>query len=247
MKLILRADDLGYSEGVNYGIYKSVKEGMVNTVGVMINMERANEGIQLLKQTSVSLGLHMNISNGKPVSDKTEVKSIVNDDGYFKSSKSYRQSEKDFVNYEEALQELESQYQLFKSMVKGKPSYIDIHAVKSMNFYNAAKAVADKHHVIFCGLPINNKVSICNQEVYFKLYDGQGEYDPIEMFNKYIKQNNEYNLFVLHPGFVDQYLLNTSSLNYDRLKDIEFSRSSIIKELIENKKMTLIEFKDLCV
>ena len=27
IKILVRADDLGYSEGVNYGIAKSVKEG----------------------------------------------------------------------------------------------------------------------------------------------------------------------------------------------------------------------------
>ena len=29
MKLIMRADDLGFSEAVNLGIYKAVKEGVI--------------------------------------------------------------------------------------------------------------------------------------------------------------------------------------------------------------------------
>ena len=32
MKLIMRADDLGFSEGVNYGIYKSVVDGVSTSV-----------------------------------------------------------------------------------------------------------------------------------------------------------------------------------------------------------------------
>ena len=31
--IMVRADDLGYSEGINYGIEKSVKEGIIKNVG----------------------------------------------------------------------------------------------------------------------------------------------------------------------------------------------------------------------
>lgn len=44
MKLIIRADDLGFSEGVNYGIVKAVKDGVVTSVGMMPNMEAASHG-----------------------------------------------------------------------------------------------------------------------------------------------------------------------------------------------------------
>ena len=32
MKLIMRADDLGFSEAVNLGIYKAVKDGVITIV-----------------------------------------------------------------------------------------------------------------------------------------------------------------------------------------------------------------------
>ena len=37
IRLIVRADDLGYSEAVNYGIEKSIKDGIVHSVGLMPN------------------------------------------------------------------------------------------------------------------------------------------------------------------------------------------------------------------
>ena len=49
MKLIMRADDLGFSEAVNLGIYKAVKEGVITSVGMMTNMEHANHGYELVK------------------------------------------------------------------------------------------------------------------------------------------------------------------------------------------------------
>ncbi|MFE5278782.1 ChbG/HpnK family deacetylase, partial [Bacillus cereus] len=50
-RLLVRADDLGYSEGVNYGISKSVKEGIVGSVGVMTNMPAVTHGLKLLENT----------------------------------------------------------------------------------------------------------------------------------------------------------------------------------------------------
>jgi len=32
-RILIRADDLGYSEGVNYSIAKSVKDGTIKNVG----------------------------------------------------------------------------------------------------------------------------------------------------------------------------------------------------------------------
>ena len=38
-KILVRADDLGYCEAVNYGIARAVKSGIIRCVGVMANME----------------------------------------------------------------------------------------------------------------------------------------------------------------------------------------------------------------
>ena len=48
IKLLLRADDLGYSEAVNYGIEKTVREGLIRSVGLMPNMPAAAHGLTLL-------------------------------------------------------------------------------------------------------------------------------------------------------------------------------------------------------
>lgn len=54
-KMMIRADDLGYSEAVNYGIEKSVKCGIINNVGFMVNMEASEHGYNLIKDCDVSL------------------------------------------------------------------------------------------------------------------------------------------------------------------------------------------------
>lgn len=49
-KLVVRADDCGISKGVNFGIYTAVKEGFVQTVGIMVNQEDAQHGYELIRK-----------------------------------------------------------------------------------------------------------------------------------------------------------------------------------------------------
>lgn len=68
-KVLLRADDLGYSEAVNYGIEKSVKDGLIQSVGVMMNMPATVHGVALLKNEAIAFSQHTNICVGKPLID----------------------------------------------------------------------------------------------------------------------------------------------------------------------------------
>ena len=74
MKLIMRADDLGISEGVNCGICKAIKDGVITSVGLMPNMEHALDGYEMIKDCNVSVGQHTNICLGKPLCSPEEIR-----------------------------------------------------------------------------------------------------------------------------------------------------------------------------
>ena len=95
--VIIRADDLGFSEAVNFGIAKTVKEGPVRTVGLMVNMRAAEHGLNLLDQTGCCIGLHSNISVGRPVCRPDEIPTLVDREGKFYPSSRYRSGE-DFAD-----------------------------------------------------------------------------------------------------------------------------------------------------
>lgn len=56
MKVIFRADDLGMSEGINYGIAKAISCGPIKSVGLMPNMPAASHGFDLVAASGVSVG-----------------------------------------------------------------------------------------------------------------------------------------------------------------------------------------------
>ena len=69
MKIIFRADDLGFSEAVNYGIRKAIVDGVITCTGLMPNMPYAAAGYALVKDTGVEVGQHTNICVGRPLTD----------------------------------------------------------------------------------------------------------------------------------------------------------------------------------
>ena len=66
---------------------KTVKEGLVSSVGVMPNMPSAKQGLQLLEGTKVGIGQHTNICLGKPCANPKLIPSMLDENGNFHSSK----------------------------------------------------------------------------------------------------------------------------------------------------------------
>ena len=148
-QLLIRADDLGFSEGVNFGIAKTVACGLVKSVGVMTNMDTAAHGLELLKGMNVCLGQHTNICTGKPLTNPKQIPSLCRENGEFKPSSVYRSAAKrgeDFVVLEEVILEIEAQYRRFLELVGREPEYFEGHAVASTNFFKGLEIVAQRHN-----------------------------------------------------------------------------------------------------
>lgn len=150
MKLIIRADDLGYSEAVNFGILKAVNGGVVTSVGMMPNMDSVQQGYELIKNYDIALGQHTNICVGKPLSDPKLIPSLVQENGEFCSSREIRARKEDTINVEECEIEIEAQLQRFIEITGKNPDYFEGHAVFSDNFFKALENVAKRYGLFFC-------------------------------------------------------------------------------------------------
>ena len=150
MRLFVRADDLGITEAVNYGILKSIEDGIVRNVGLMVNTPASTHGYNLVKDIeNLSIGQHTNIIIGKPISNPKDIPSLVDEKGEFISSKVHRSTDKDLVLYDEAIIEIEAQLNKYIEITGKKPDYIDAHAVMSENYNKALEEVAKKHDILY--------------------------------------------------------------------------------------------------
>ena len=249
MKLILRADDLGFSDGVSLGIVKAVKDGVITSVGMMSNMEGATFGYECIKDYDIALGLHSNICAGRPVSDPTLIPSLVNEQGEFCSSKEIRSREVDTVVLQEAEMEVEAQLNRFIEITGKKPDYLEGHAVMSKNFFKAIRNIAEKYDIFFDN-PIFDPDWEKETDIIgfpFPAFDQKGLYDPKKFMNDHLStlQEHRVGIAVFHPGYLDQYILDQSSFTLIRPMECEFLCSDWIKEWIKDHQIQLIDFRDL--
>jgi predicted glycoside hydrolase/deacetylase ChbG (UPF0249 family) len=83
-QLIVNADDYGLSRGVNRGIIRAMKEGVVTSTTVMVNMPDMESHLdELLALRGVSVGVHLVLSAGKPMLAPETIPSLVNETGFF--------------------------------------------------------------------------------------------------------------------------------------------------------------------
>ncbi len=128
MKLIINADDFGLTQDTNRAIKDLVKLKTVSSTTVMANMPYAGEIVDFMSFDQLGIGLHFNLTQGKPISAIEEVGSLVDINGDFYPYKSFRkrlQSGK--ISKKEVLLELDSQFNLLSSLIGNTVSHMDSH------------------------------------------------------------------------------------------------------------------------
>ncbi len=252
IKLVIRADDIGYCEAVNYGIYKSVKDGLISSAGLMPNMPYAKHGLDLLEGLKVAIGQHTNVCLGKPCADPALIPSLLDENGNFKSSRTYREAFKkgeEFVVTEEAVIEIEAQYEKFKELVGKEPSYFEAHAVMSANLNKALEIVAEKYGLAQQTVSWTGPAEF-NKKPCMMLPMGSmaPDYDPFECLKKGVLENAREdmpNVFVCHPGYIDDYLLKNSSLTLNRAKEVAMLCDPAVREWLEAQDVELVSYDDI--
>ena len=250
-KIIVRADDLGFTEGVNYGIEKACRDGIIRSVGIMTNMPATKHGYDLVKDLPLCFGQHTNICAGKPLCDPKDVPSICDENGNLKASKVYRAAAKegyDFVVLEEVIQEIEAQYEAFVKLTGDKPHYFEGHAVASENFFKGLEIVAKRHGCEYLGMNLNGPVKFRNSLLYNAMDSMNPDYDPFESLKKYaLKDYGEdgYLMFVCHPGYLDEEILRVSSLTRPRPMEVAMSISQETKDWLKENEIEVITYDDL--
>ena len=83
-RLIINADDFGLCEGVNRAVVQAHTRGVLTSATIMVNMPGARDAVELARGlASLGVGVHLNLTEGQPVSTDVAVSCLVNADGCF--------------------------------------------------------------------------------------------------------------------------------------------------------------------
>src|SRR5437899_2323951 len=124
-RLIVNADDLGRSAGVDRGIVRAHREGIVTSATLMANTtDAAHAGAVARADPSLDVGVHLVLTFARPLSEPTRVRSLVTPTGEFPRRSLLLTRE---VDRDEALLEYRAQYARARELIGREPTHLDSH------------------------------------------------------------------------------------------------------------------------
>jgi len=80
--LIVNADDLGWTEGVNRGIAEAHRKGLVTSTSLLANGRAFESALQMARANpELGVGVHLNLSDGPPTATAGAVPGLLNSAG----------------------------------------------------------------------------------------------------------------------------------------------------------------------
>ena len=249
-QLLIRGDDLGYSEAVTLGMISAHRKGLVNSVALMVNMPYAKEAIKLAKQCpNLCLGLHVNVTNGYALAPKEMIPSLVDEHGIFLSSTIRRAQIKNnepLFSEEDAYIEAKYQIEKYIELVGQLPEYIDLHVLEVEPLINAVVRIYHEYNVPVCYYGMDLEQGIIDQTMKQYDYYEEHDHDFENMFiDGYYLIKEGLNILVTHPGFIDYDVATTSSMLKERLYDYSLVTSEKLKQWLRDNEIEVISFRDV--
>ena len=106
INITVTADDFGYCEMRNKGILELCKKGIIHSISLLVNATDSIAAVSAFHQlpidikSNISVGLHLNLTEGKPVSERSSIPSLLNDAGNFLGKMEVRKKLDDLLNDE---------------------------------------------------------------------------------------------------------------------------------------------------
>lgn len=148
--IIITADDFGMCEYVDRAILDLFDYGTLTSTNVLTNMGSLKRVEELKRFDNISVGIHWNITTGKPISNMNDIPTLVDANGNFYSIGEFKKrmsQHKILLNDIE--KELEAQYDIFMKSYGKTASYWNTHENSShvKSVFDICCNIAVKHNI----------------------------------------------------------------------------------------------------
>lgn len=230
IRLIVNADDFGYSRAVNYGILDAYLFGAVNSATVMMNMPGTDHAMSIAKNyPDLRVGIHFNLTCGSPLVKGHET--IADKSGMF-----YKKPQlltEQHVDPNEIERELRAQLDLFHAYGL-TPSHIDshhhVHTLPEMN-KTVIKLAREFNLKVrrFTGI----EESMALSDSFFDHFTGP--LATVETLNAITAnaKDGETVEIMTHPAYLDTAIINGSSYTEGRLQEVNVLMNWSVPEDVE--------------
>lgn len=249
MKVMINADDFGFSIGVNYGILEAFKYGTIASTSMMVNMPAFDHAVELMKQYPDLLNVGIHFVTSVEYSVLKGHKTLTDENGHF------YHDEKKIANasYQEVYDEYEAQLQKF--LATGfTPTHIDWHWCHTPVQLQATMDLAKKYD-----LPMRAHTKEIEERFtkngnrfipnHFNDYYNHDQNNPtttpenlISVLQMGLDNKYEAMTIMCHPALIDTTLMRLSSYNYIRQIELETLLSPKLKAFIEENNIEIIGY-----
>lgn len=211
----------------------------------MINLPASAETVQeIFKRKHLGLGIHLNVTFGQPVSEVSEVSSLLHG-GKFKK---FKEQTTVLPKAGELAKEYQNQIRLFQKIFKRKPTHLDTHhQVHDLSFfYEVLREVALENK-----LPIRRSLlmrqattdkNVSTTDYFFGNLTVEG-YWRLEALKTVLKNLPDgVSEIMCHPGIVDRDLKSVSSFTSGRKAEYDLFSSPSFRNLISLQGISLSHF-----
>lgn len=264
MKLIVRADDYGYTDVYNLGTIKAIEDGIVTSVDLMLDTPGTIDAMEKIKSYPwISIGWHAHFW-GRPVLPPEEVPSMIDDTGKFKFRK--QQSLKADCKYDEVLKECHAQMERCIKILGRVPDTTGIQN-NDTDFEKARRQICEEYGIVYnftdkpdakgnivtarecyrhLHIYMPNQPATVYQTCYEDSYQKRMCYDPVAYYLEDAGDllNREIALTAWHPGYLDPYILSESRLREARVIDVQALCDDRLKQWIISQHIELINHRD---
>ena len=219
--LIINADDYGMCESVDDGIIHGSKEGLITSTTVFMNQPHIAKELERLKDTSLGVGVHLNVTFGTPL---TSGKSFLKD-GRFRKRNEYL--DRIMINEEELYEEWKAQIERFIALTGHKPDHIDSHHNIHLLYSEVYKTIAKEYD-----LPTRN-----DQVRKIHLFHMKDKLCDQALLQEVIHKNNGVLEMMTHPGYHSITLSKLSSYACGRERELRFWCDQKTKDILQNVRL----------
>jgi predicted glycoside hydrolase/deacetylase ChbG (UPF0249 family) len=173
-KILINADDFGYSAPRNRGIIQCFEKGLITSATLLVNGYEAYQAVQLAKQTGLPIGLHFNITEGTPISRPTTISTLVKKESFLTKPVFWEIacSKPQQFNQLHVERELEAQISKFKEFTGYLPEFVDSHNhahVATENIVKAFCKICQKYAISRTRLPIQVRTGTASQNSFYDI------------------------------------------------------------------------------
>lgn len=232
MKLIINADDFGYTKSICEGIIEGCQKGIIRSTTALSNMPYLHYGASLLSQVpQLGIGVHLTLTLGTSL---THGKTITTDGSHFKKKQQFYE-ELDRVDPEEVYQEFKAQIEKFIQIFQRKPDHIDSH-----HSVHDAKGILD----ISMRLAKEYDLPMRRYSEFSYTAGFYGETATVEHLIEILEEHSDDEAIELmtHPGYCDLELYRQSSYHFGRVKELDVLCDQRILDYIKEHNIRITNY-----